>query len=118
MSGVPHPRNSWEKQQFNKQLRYKMTPAEQRAWSILRNRGCLGLKFRRQRPVDSFITDFYCSSLRVLLEVDGSIHDNPTHQIADRKRTEILESYGVRVVRIKNHEVSREKLEALLRPLL
>jgi len=56
-------------------LRHRPTPAERHAWTLLRNRGILGLKFRRQHVLHGFIVDFYCASERVVIELEGSPHD-------------------------------------------
>src|SRR5689334_16875248 len=101
------------------QLRRRATPAERRAWDLLRNRRMLGLKFRRQHPIGrALIVDFYCPALRLALEVDGMIHGSPEQYERDEARTRELRSHGVRVLRIANEDVSRERLERLIRPLL
>jgi len=51
-----------------------MTPAEEAAWGVLRNRGFRGLKFRRQHPIGPFVLDFYCHELRLAVEIDGGAH--------------------------------------------
>lgn len=53
-----------------RQLRWRQTPAERRAWQLLRNRRLLGLKFRRQHRIRGFIVDFYCHELQLVLEID------------------------------------------------
>jgi very-short-patch-repair endonuclease len=86
-----------------KQLRKTLTPAEEVLWNALRNRQLAGLKFRRQYPVGRFILDFYCSTYKLVIEVDGEIHD---HQIDyDTARTQHLQSYGYRVLRFSNQQV-------------
>ncbi len=74
----------------------------------------LGLKFRRQHVLGSFVVDFYCSALRLVLEIDGSIHSTPKQAKWDRERDEILCKAGFRVVRIPTEEVSAERLEAVV----
>ena len=51
--------------------------AEKLAWVLLRDRRMLGLKFRRQVPIENFIVDFYCHELRLIIELDGGVHDQP-----------------------------------------
>ena len=58
--------------------RHQPTPAEAAAWALLRNRRCLGLKFRRQHVIRGFIVDFYCPELRLAVEVDGTVHRGRT----------------------------------------
>ena len=60
-----------------RQLRSDGLPTERFAWSLLRNRRILGLKFRRQHTLHGFIVDFYCPQLRLVLELDGAGHDHP-----------------------------------------
>ena len=99
-----------------RQLRRESTPAERFAWSLLRRRGMLGLKFRRQHVLRGFIVDFYCPQLRLVLELDGAPHDDPACVGYDLARTAFLVEIGYRVLRLHNREVSRERLEQLLRP--
>jgi very-short-patch-repair endonuclease len=58
-----------------KVLRKTMTDAEILLWKALRNRRLNGFKFRRQHPIKGFIADFYCHEARLVIEVDGEIHD-------------------------------------------
>ena len=92
-------------------LRREMTPAEQRLWTALRNRQLNGLKFRVQHAIGPFILDFCCPSCRLVIEVDGDIHD--LQQERDQARTEQLISYGYRVIRFRNEEIMND-----LRPVL
>ena len=60
-------------------------------------------RFLRQKPVDLFIVDFYCSSLQLVIEIDGDSHaESPEY---DAERTRILNGYGLTVIRYANHEV-------------
>ncbi len=97
-------------------MRRRPTPAERRAWELLRDRRCLGLKFRRQHVMAGYILDFYCADLRLALEVDGPVHDDPLQRWRDTTRTAALEGAGVHVVRIPNAELSAHRLEELLHP--
>ncbi len=91
-------------------MRRGQSRAETAAWEELRDRRCLGLKFRRQQVIDGFIVDFYCAALRLVVEIDGSVHDDPDIRSSDERRTEILEGLGLRVLRVRTEEV----LEGLL----
>jgi len=99
-------------------LRHRPTPAERYAWTLLRNRGILGLKFRRQHVLHGFIVDFYCASERVVIELEGSVHDGQTQQTYDRARAVFLAAAGYRIIRVRNKDVSREYFETLLREAL
>ena len=59
------------------------TIAEKHAWYLLRDRRTLGLKFRRQVPIDDFIVDFYCASEGIVIELEGDVHDGATPQTYD-----------------------------------
>lgn len=89
-----------------REMRTSPTPAENHLWQRLRKEQVLGFKFRRQYPIDRFIVDFYCTETRLVIEVDGSIHDE--QQEADQLRTEFLESLNIRVLRFTNGEVLQQ----------
>ena len=73
-------------------MRRQPTSAEEALWGALQKKQVAGLKFRRQHPVGRFVLDFYCASHRLVVEVDGDIHD--AQQDRDAARTEVLETYG------------------------
>lgn len=99
-------------------LRNQLTEAETVLWNYLRLKP-FGCKFRRQHPLKDYIADFYCHQLKLVIEVDGSIHYN--NKKADQERQNIIESEGIKVIRfsndeiIKNEKLVREKLNSLLR---
>ena len=105
-----------EMKQRARGMRQKPTGAEAAAWEILRERRCLGLKFRRQQVFQGFILDFYCAEIRTAIELDGPIHEEQRRY--DETRTRILASHGIRVLRVRNHELSSSLLTSLLTPLL
>ncbi|MEF3082072.1 DUF559 domain-containing protein [Luteimonas sp. SMYT11W] len=86
--------------QFARQLRRESTDAERLLWFHLRDRR-LGAKFRRQQPVGPFIVDFLSLEAAVIVEVDGSQHQ----EAVDAGRTRFLERRGFRVLRFWNHDV-------------
>jgi len=97
-----------------RELRRAATSTERYAWSLLRNRGVLGLKFRRQHVVHGFIVDFYCAAERLVLELDGAPHAGSERRAYDAARAATLEAAGYRVIRIANRDVTRDHLAALL----
>ena len=99
-------------------LRLHPTPAERHAWTLLRNRGILGLKFRRQHVLHGFIVDFYCPSERIVIELEGDVHDAEAQRDYDQARAGLLQAGGYRVIRVRNRDVGREHLEASLREVL
>lgn len=84
----------------------------------MRNRGLLGLKFRREVPFEGFVMDLYCASLRLCVEIDGDVHDSAAAIEYDAERTKTLELHGIRVVRLAARNVSYEALVRLIEPLL
>lgn len=88
---------------FSKELRQDSTYTENLAWNMLRNRRCLGLKFRRQYGISGFIIDFYCYEFRLAVEIDGSSHDGREEYDAMRQRR--LEDEGISFVRITAEEL-------------
>ena len=96
-----------------RRLRRRQTDAEAALWKRLRNRACLGLKFRRQHPVGAYIVDFFCLERGLVVELDGGQHAAPAHQESDRNRDEWLSQHGYRVLRVWNHHVMRD-MEAVL----
>ena len=96
-------RTSASIQQRAKELRQELTPAEKILWEALRNRQLGGLKFRRQHPLGPFIADFYCAEKRLVVEIDGGIHNLQREQ--DQQRTRQFEEFGYRVIRFQNEEI-------------
>jgi len=96
-----------------RELRRAPTSTERYAWSLLRNRGVLGLKFRRQNVVHGFIVDFYCAAERLVLELEGTPHAGNERRAYDA-RAATLEAACYRVIRIANRDVTRDQLVALL----
>ena len=80
-----------------------MTPQERRLWyGWLRNMPC---RFQRQKPIGNYIVDFYCHAAKLVVEVDGWRHFTDEGVESDARRTEYLESLGLRVMRFRGHEV-------------
>ena len=96
-------------------LRKQMTPAERLLWERLRDRRADGLKFRRQHAIGPYIVDFYCAALRLVIEVDGGIHQ-ATRQ-ADAGRTKVLEERDCRILRFCNAQVLSE-IDAVLESIV
>ena len=94
-------------------LRKNMSPTEKMLWRELRNKHLAGYKFRRQHPVGQFIVDFYCVEARLIIEIDGSIHDKAEVYERDSNRTAELERLGLKVIRFTNEEVIND-IESVL----
>jgi very-short-patch-repair endonuclease len=103
MSGTSERRRGLPTAEAARALRQRATQAETALWDALRDRGLDGLKFRRQRPLGPFVVDFVCLEARLVVEVDGPIHDEQAEQ--DDYRAEFIASYGFRVLRVSNDDV-------------
>jgi very-short-patch-repair endonuclease len=88
-----------------KELRKTETEAEKLLWTRLHKNQMLGLQFRRQHPINIFIADFYCPKIKLVIEVDGSIHELPENIDYDIYRTEILNDFGITVIRFSNDQI-------------
>ena len=73
-------------------------------WGILKER-FPDLKFRRQHPISNYIADIYCHSQKLIIEIDGSIHDLEEIQQNDEQRQKDLENLGIKVIRFTNKEI-------------
>lgn len=104
-----------QKVAFARQLRLHPVPAERHAWALLRNRSLLGLKFRRQHILHGFVVDFYCAAERLVIELEGDVHEPRDRQAYDLARAACLAAAGYRIVRIRNRDVTRKHLEQILR---
>ena len=104
-----------EIQQAAWELRDRLTLAEERLWQALRGRRLAGLKFRRQHPVGPLILDFYCPARKLVVELDGEVHDRPAQRERDDVRTARLKAYGYRVIRFRNEEVLEDLSSVLKR---
>src|SRR5512145_2051939 len=87
-------------------LRRDPTPAEKKLWyGFLRD---LPYKFTRQKPLGHYVVDFYCSSRRLVIELDGDSHYTEAAERYDERRTASLELQGLRVARFTNTEVLQD----------
>ena len=84
-------------------LRRNMTKEEKRLWyDFLRT---CPVPFSRQKILGKYIADFYSASAKMVIEIDGSGHYTEAGKSYDKERTEFLEGYGLRVIRIPNTEI-------------
>jgi cobalamin-dependent methionine synthase I len=88
-----------------KEMRNKPTEAEKMLWNVLSNKGIEGFKFRRQHIIGEYIVDFVCLEKKLVIELDGSIHNLQEQVERDKERTIWLESKGFKVVRYSNRQV-------------
>jgi very-short-patch-repair endonuclease len=105
--GFVRPYNKALKQ-FSRTLRSNMTDAEQHLWFRLRNKQLGGLQFYRQKPLQSFIVDFYCPRAKLVIELDGAQHFEAEHRVKDDARDEELNKLGIKVLRFNDRQVLTE----------
>ena len=87
----------------SQELRKKMTPQEKHLWyDFLKN---YPIQFYRQRPIYRFIADFYCSKAKLVIEIDGSQHFSEEGLEYDALRSEIINKFGVEVIRFSNYDI-------------
>ena len=91
-------------------MRRNMTPTEFLLWEFCLRKS--SMKFRRQRPIDRYIVDFYCAQSKLAIEIDGESHSTKNAPDYDRSRTELLNNFGIEVLRFSNDEV-RNNLEGV-----
>jgi len=87
-------------------LRENMTQYEKLLWDRLKQKQVCGLRFRRQHPIDFFIADFYCHEVRLVVEIDGEIHNDQKEY--DDGRSAEMERYLIKVIRFTNSEVEKQ----------
>ena len=90
-----------------RELRKNMSVPERLLWHRLRLRPA-GLKFRRQHPIGDYVVDFCCLPERLVIEVDGSVHDIPDRVRSDDQRTEFIRENGFRVLRVTAKQVLQD----------
>ena len=91
---------------FAKNLRTNATPQENHLWYDFLSK--YEIRFQRQKTIGSFIADFYCHKAKLVVEVDGSQHSSAVEKQKDEFRTEILEEYGLKVIRFSNHQIDTD----------
>lgn len=93
---------------YAQEMRKNPTESEKALWNILRKFRSRGYIFRRQHPVDIFIADFYCHKLKLIIEVDGDVHDSEEAMEYDDGRSAELERCGLTIIRFTNDQVLKE----------
>ena len=96
-----HNKNLTENAKF---LRNNMTKEEKNLWyDYFKN---CSVRFSRQKVLGKYIADFYSAEAKLVIELDGSQHFEKENRIYDEKRTEFLEQYGIKIIRIPNSEIN------------
>lgn len=89
-----------------KALRKRATPQERHLWYDFLSK--YKVRFQRQKVIDNFIADFYCHKAKLVVEIDGSQHYSDSGEKKDQFRTEILEEYGLKVIRLTNRQINEQ----------
>jgi very-short-patch-repair endonuclease len=101
-----------DKLSFAKAFRRNMTDSENLRWQKLR-KGQLGVKFRRQQIIEGFVVDFYCESAKLVIEVDGPIHNTEEQKADDEHRRNVFQNRGLREIRFSNNQVDNDIVEVI-----
>jgi very-short-patch-repair endonuclease len=96
-------------------LKRSMTPEEKMLWNVIR-RDSLGFRFRRQFGIGEYIVDFYCSKLKLVIELDGEQHYSKARLEYDKIRDEYMKNLGIKTIRFKNKEI-RENLAGVIKKI-
>jgi very-short-patch-repair endonuclease len=89
-----------------REFRKEATYTENLLWQALRKHKQAGLKFRRQHPIIGFVADLYCAEHKLIIEIDGDVHEDESVAEHDKKRQAALEQAGYRVIRFTTSEVT------------
>ena len=101
--------------EYAREQRKSATPEEIKMWELLRDRKFMNFKFSRQYPIvisstpekrTFYIADFFCHALRLIIEIDGPIHE--TQKSYDQARDKILNDLGYNILRLKNEKINEE----------
>ena len=88
-----------------KELRKNATPQEKKLWYEFLSK--YPIRFQRQKAIDNFIADFYCHKAKLIVEIDGSQHFEDKEILKDEFRTQILEEYGLKIIRFTNRQINQ-----------
>jgi very-short-patch-repair endonuclease len=108
MSSPNYKSNKIELKEFRKELRNRSTSAESTLWTLLKNKQLDGRKFRRQHSIKNYIVDFYCSSEKLIIELDGNPHGEYIQIQRDEIRDKFFLENGYRVIRFENKWVFQD----------
>lgn len=100
-----HIHNKRELLEYRRELRKNLTPAEAFLWKHLKAKQLEGKRFVKQHGIGNYIVDFYLASDKLIIELDGEVHQNATAEAYDQKRTDYLNGQGFTVLRFENNMV-------------
>ena len=91
---------------LSKELRKKGTLSEVLLWNALKGKQIKGYQFMRQKPIDEYIVDFFCSKLKLIIEIDGISHNEKSER--DQIRQRKLESIGLSIIRFYEWDIRKD----------
>lgn len=94
-----------ELKEYRRALRKNLTPAEAFLWNHIKSKKLDGKRFQRQHSIEYYIVDFYCASEKLVIELDGEVHNSPQAVLKDTIRTTRLNELGFTVIRFENKMV-------------
>ena len=97
--------NKTAEKEKRRDLRNNLTEAEKIVWNKIRSKQINGKKFRRQVSIGSYVVDFYCSELKLIVEIDGGIHETADAKEYVNYRDTYMQSLGLTVIRYKNDDI-------------
>ena len=100
---------------LRQKLRNNTTDAERKLWSMIRKKEIMNFKFTRQYGVGKYILDFYCPTLRLALELDGSQHMEAKNAMYDEQRAKFLNFHNIKIIRFYDNEVFKNPEKVLER---
>jgi very-short-patch-repair endonuclease len=100
-----------------RELRSAATNAERILWQRMKHRGLAGFKFVRQMPIGSYIADFACRDVKLVIEIGGATHSSEQEIASDKRRTRFLEEQGFSVIRFTNEAIF-ESIDGVLETIL
>jgi very-short-patch-repair endonuclease len=109
------PYNTYLKD-YSRALRNHSTFGEVALWKYVRARSMMGYSFNRQKPLDRYIVDFFCSALNLVIEIDGEYHNHPEVRLKDEERQKVLEAMQLNFLRFSEKEV-RNDISNVLRTI-
>jgi very-short-patch-repair endonuclease len=107
---IPYNKNLKE---FSRQLRNNSTLSEVLLWNELKAEKMFGYQFNRQKPLGTYIVDFYCKKLNLVIEIDGNSHGFDDIYLNDLKRQNILESFGLKFLRFSDLQVKMDMMNVI-----
>jgi very-short-patch-repair endonuclease len=103
--GICMPLYNKKNKIFSRLLRNNLTEAERLLWTRIRCKQIKNVQFYRQKPLGSYIVDFYAPSAKIIIEVDGGQHFEGIHILKDKFRDDYLKKLGFKVLRFDNFQV-------------